>query len=42
MQYIAFMHKEEGAYVATVPDLNYTSSYGDTFNDAVQNIIEAS
>ena len=42
MQYIAFMHKEDDAYVATVPDLNYTSSFGDTFNDAVHNIIEAS
>ena len=42
MQYIAFMHKEDDAYVVTVPDLNYTSSFGDTFNDAVQNIIEAS
>ncbi len=42
MQYIAFMHKEDDFYVATVPDLNYTSSFGDTFNNAVLNIIEAS
>jgi predicted RNase H-like HicB family nuclease len=42
MQYIAFMHKEDNLYVATVPDLNYTSSFGDTFNDAVRNITEAS
>ena len=42
MEYIAFIHKEDNVYVATVPDLNYTSSFGDTFNDAVHNIIEAS
>ena len=35
MQYIAFMHKEEGAYVATVPDLNYTSSFGDAFGNNI-------
>ena len=42
MKYIAFIHKEDGGYVAVVPDLNFTSSYGDTFEDAVKNIIEAS
>jgi predicted RNase H-like HicB family nuclease len=41
MEYIAFIHKENGDYVATVPDLNYTSSYGSTFKDAVHNIMEA-
>lgn len=42
MEYIAFIHKEKDDYVATVPDLNYTSSYGVTFTDAVHNIMEAS
>ena len=42
MEYIAFIHKEDDAYVATVPDLNYTSSFGDNFSHAVRNIIEAS
>ena len=42
MEYIAFIHKEQEEYVATVPDLNYTSSYGVTFMDAVHNIMEAS
>jgi predicted RNase H-like HicB family nuclease len=42
MKYIAFIHKEDDGYVAVVPDLNFTSSYGDTFEDAVKNIIEAS
>jgi len=42
MKYIAFIHKEDDEYVAVVPDLNFTSSYGDTFEDAVKNIIEAS
>ncbi|WP_457745493.1 type II toxin-antitoxin system HicB family antitoxin [Sulfurimonas sp.] len=42
MKYIAFIHQESGGYIAVVPDLNFTSSYGDTFEDAVKNIIEAS
>ena len=41
MEYIAFIHKEEDDYVAVVPDLNFTSSYGDTFIDVVHYIIEA-
>jgi len=42
MEYVAFIHKEDDAYVAVVPDLNFTSSYGATFKEAVHNIIEAS
>jgi len=42
MEYIAFIHKEDETYVAVVPDLNFTSSYGMTFKDAVHNIVEAS
>jgi len=42
MKYIAFIHKEDDGYVTVVPDLNFTSSYGNTFEDAVKNIIEAS
>jgi len=42
MEYIAFIHKEENDYVAVVPDLNYTSSFANTFYDVVHNIIEAS
>ena len=42
MKYIAFIHKEDDLYIAVVPDLNFTSSYGDTFEDAVKNIIDAS
>ena len=42
MKYIAFIHTEDDSYVAAVPDLNYTSSFGDTFEEAVDNIIEAS
>lgn len=42
MEYIAFIHKENDNYVVTVPDLNFTSSYGATFKEAVHNIIEAS
>ena len=42
MEYIAFIHKEDDMYVAVVPDLNFTSSYGTTFKEAVHNIIEAS
>lgn len=41
MEYIAFIHIEEDSYVATVPDLNYTSSFGETFKHAVHNIVEA-
>lgn len=41
MEYIAFIHKEEDDYVAVVPDLNFTSSYGDTFVDVVHHIVEA-
>jgi predicted RNase H-like HicB family nuclease len=41
MEYIAFINKEEESYVAIVPDLGYTSSFGDTFTQAVHNIIEA-
>ena len=42
MEYIAFIHKENSAYVAVVPDLNFVSSYGDTFTKVVHNIVEAS
>ena len=42
MEYIAFMIKENDTYVAVVPDLNFTSSYGASFREAVHNIIEAS
>ena len=42
MEYIAFIHKENNDYVAMVPDLNFTSSYNDTFINAVHSIIEAS
>ena len=42
MEYIAFIHKEDDSYVAVVPDLNFTSSYGHTFKEAVHYIIEAS
>ncbi len=41
MEYIAFINKENDSYVAVVPDLNFTSSYGKTFKKAVLNIIEA-
>jgi predicted RNase H-like HicB family nuclease len=41
MEYIALIHKEGDQYVATVPDLGYTSSYGETFAEAVHHIIEA-
>ncbi|MDM5272062.1 type II toxin-antitoxin system HicB family antitoxin [Sulfurovum sp. zt1-1] len=41
MEYIALIHKEDGSYVASVPDLNYTSSFGETFKDAVHKITEA-
>ena len=42
MEYIAFINKENDMYVAVVPDLNFTSSYGATFQEAVHNIVEAS
>ena len=42
MEYVAFIHKEDDAYVSVVPDLNFTSSYGATFQDTVHNIIKAS
>jgi predicted RNase H-like HicB family nuclease len=42
MEYIAFMHKEDNDYVAVVPDLNFTSSYGETFAKAIEMIKEAS
>jgi len=42
MEYIAFIHKENDDYVAVIPDLNYTSSYGNTFDGAVHHIMEAS
>ena len=41
MKYIAYINKEDDSYVAAVPDLNYTSSFGDTFEEAVDNIKEA-
>lgn len=41
MEYISFIHKEEDSYVAVVPDLGYTSSFGSTFIEAVHNIVEA-
>ena len=42
MEYIAFIHKEEDNFVALVPDLNFVSSYGDTFIETIHNIVEAS
>lgn len=42
MEYIAFIHKENDDYIAVVPDLNYVSSYGTTFIEAIHNIVEAS
>lgn len=41
MEYISFIHKEDDSYVAVVPDLNYTSSFGSTFTETVHNIVEA-
>ncbi len=41
MQYIAFIYKEDDNFVAVVPDLNYTSSFGSSFEEAYQNIKEA-
>lgn len=41
MQYLAFIHKEDNDYVAVVPDLGFTSSYGETFEEAVEMIKEA-
>ena len=41
MDYIAFINKEGDSYVGVIPDLNFTSSYGKTFKDAVYNIKEA-
>lgn len=37
MKYIALLHKEGTQWVATVPDLNNTSSYGDTIEEAAKN-----
>ena len=42
MEYIAFIQKENDDYIAVVPDLNFTSSYSDTFANSVYAIIEAS
>lgn len=42
MEYIAFIQKENDDYVTVVPDLNFTSSYSDTFANSVHAIIEAS
>ncbi|MDQ7084845.1 MAG: type II toxin-antitoxin system HicB family antitoxin [Sulfurovum sp.] len=42
MEYIAFIHKENDEYVAVVPDLNFVSSYGNTFASIIFNISEAS
>jgi len=41
MEYIAFIHKENNDFVAVVPDLNFVSSYGETFVEVVHNIVEA-
>ena len=41
MEYIAFIHKEDDSYVSIVPDLEYTSSFGNTFTEAVHKIVEA-
>ena len=41
MEYIAFIHQEDDNYVAIVPDLGYTSSFGSTFTEVVHNIVEA-
>lgn len=41
MEYIAFIHKEADQFVAVIPDLNYVSSFGDGFVEAVHNIKEA-
>lgn len=42
MEYIAFLHREDDSFVATVPDLNNISSFGETFAQTVHKIIEAS
>jgi predicted RNase H-like HicB family nuclease len=43
MKYIAFIYKDNDSndYVAVVPDLNFVSSFGSTFNEAVKMIKEA-
>jgi len=40
MEYIAFVHKEEDVYIATVPDLDYLSAKGYRFEDAVAHVRE--
>jgi len=37
MKYIAFIHKKDGGYVAVVPNLNFTSSYGNTLDELLKN-----
>jgi predicted RNase H-like HicB family nuclease len=41
MRYIAFIYKEKDDFIAVVPDLNYTSSFGSSFEEAYNNIKEA-
>lgn len=40
MTYIAFVHKEDDIYIATVPDLDYLSAKGYRFEDAVAYVKE--
>ena len=42
MKYICLIHKENKQYVATIPDLNNVSTFGDTFEEVIHNIKEAS
>jgi len=39
MTYIAFVHKEDDVYIATIPDLDYLSAKGYRFEDAVAHVI---
>jgi len=43
MEYIAFIYKDNDSndYIAVVPDLNFVSSFGPTFNEALKMIKEA-
>jgi len=41
MEYIAFIYKEDNDFVAVVPDLNFVSSFGNSFIEACHMIKEA-
>ena len=40
MTYIAFVHKEDDIYIATIPDLDYLSAKGYRFEDALAHVKE--